>query len=385
MPEVKVIFKKLDPLNVNSDIEEYYRIGTTETKSKDAIQALNIVLSIKPQLDYEIFGPNHFNRNPSNHTVKNIGGGASLWIGTFTSVRLGWKPMLNVDMANRVVYDKSLPLEEFIKNVLGPKWGDKPFPNLLNEKHHRDTLDEKIKNVKIQYNRPDGHKRDCRVVKMMPPANSLEMKPENGEECTIEKYFKDKYEHQLEFPNYRCIHVGKPEETVYLPIELCMMKKQPLPTSNLTDNQRKKMIGNTAKLPKERRATIERNLKNLSNCYEKDPYAKAFGLKVRNEMIKVEGRILDPPTLKYKNVDEFRDVSNGKWRFGRRGDKIVLKFLVPTNLKYWGVLDLSNLPDEPKKKFVNELRMEGSMRRMVLDNPIYEYANAPKPSQVKET
>ena len=89
--------------------------------------------------------------------------------------------------------------------------------------------------------------------------------------------------------------------------------------------------------------------------------------------------------MKYKNVDEFRDVSNGKWRFGRRGDKIVLKFLVPTNLKYWGVLDLSNLPDEPKKKFVNELRMEGSMRRMVLDNPIYEYANAPKPSQVKET
>ena len=384
-PEVKVILKKLDPLNVNAAIEEYHRSGTTETKPYDVIQALNIVLSMKPQLDYEIFGPNHFNTNPSNHTVKNIGGGASLWIGTFTSVRLGWKPMLNVDMANRVVYDKNLPLEEFIKNVLISKRDDKPFHISLNEKHHRDTVDEKIKNIKIQYSRPDGYKRDYRVIKMMPAANRLKMRPENGEECTIEKYFKDKYNHHLKFPDYPCIHVGKPEKTVYLPIELCMMKKQPLPTTSLTDKQRQKMISDTAKLPKERRATIERNLKNLSNYYEKDPYAKAFGLKVSNEMIKVDGRKLDPPVLKYKNVGEFRNVSNGKWRFGRLGDKIVLKFLIPTNLKYWGVLDLSNLSDEAKKKFVNKLRNEGSMRGMVLDNPIYEKANARNTSQVKET
>ena len=49
------------------------------------------------------------------YTMKNIGGRASLWIGTFTSVRIGWKPMLNVDMANKVVYDKNYQLKNLLK------------------------------------------------------------------------------------------------------------------------------------------------------------------------------------------------------------------------------------------------------------------------------
>ena len=107
------------------------------------------------------------------YTMKNIGGRASLWIGTFTSVRIGWKPMLNVDMANKVVYDKNLPVEEFIKNVLMSRWDYKPSHILLNEKHRRDTVDEKIKNLKIQYNRPDEYIRDYQVIKMMQAANRL--------------------------------------------------------------------------------------------------------------------------------------------------------------------------------------------------------------------
>ena len=101
-------------------------------------------------------------------------------------------------------------------------------------------------------------------------------------------------------------------------------------------------------------------------------------------MIKVEGRILDPTSLKYKNVDEFRNVSNGKWRFGRTGDDIVLKFLVPTNLKYWGVLDLSDLSGKDKKQFVKRLRGEGNMRGMVVDNPIYEDTHARNIFEVEE-
>ena len=179
--------------------------------------------------------------------------------------------------------------------------------------------------------------------------------------------------------------MGNPKRTVYLPIELCMMKKQSLPTTSLTDKQRKEMISETAKPPKARRATIEQHLKNLSNYYEEDPYAKAFGLKINNEMIKVDGRTLFPPALKYKNVDKFSNVSDGKWKFGRPGDRFVLKFLVPTNLKYWGVLDLSNLPKESRKKFVKKIQNEGSIRGMVVDNPIYKNVKDRDTLQVKET
>ena len=340
---------------------------------------------MSPQLHFEIIGRNYFNPNRENGTAIDIGGGASLWVGTFSSVRLGWKPMLNLDIANRVVLEKSLPVEEFIRYILKSNRDYNSSHILLKEERHCDAVDEKIRNLQIQYERPGGKKIDYRVIRMMPAANRLKMKQENEKECTIEKYFNDRYDYQLKFPNYPCIHVGKPEKTVYLPIELCMMKKQFLPTTSLTNDQSKKMISEAAKPPKERRATIEENLRSLSNHYEEDPHAKAFGLKISNEMIRVDGRILNPPALKYRNVNEFSKFNNGKWRVGRPGDETVLKFLIPTNLKYWGVLDLSNLSGEAKKQFVSRLRSEGSLRGMVVDNPIYENANVRNASQVKET
>ena len=381
--QIKVTLKYARCVNVNNVIAEYCRRGVTETKPYYAMQALNIVLSMTPKFKYETIGRNHFDTHPKNG--KKIEGNLSLWVGTFTSVRIGWEPMLNVDMVNRVIYDKSLTVEEFIKNVLS-KWDFKPFHLLLNEKRYIDIIDEKIKSIKIQYNRPDGYKRDYRVIRMMPAANRLKMKPENGEECTIEKYFKDKYEHQLEFPNYPCIHVGKPHKTVYLPIELCMIKKQSLPTTSLTDDQNKTMIDAAAKSPKKRYETIVQNLRNLSNHYDTDPYASTFGLRVSDEMLKIEGRELVTPVLKYKNAEnkeiEFKDINNGKWLVGRQA-KNALKFLTPIKLEHWGVLDLSNLPKKDKELFVDSLYREGELRGMFVNYPKYDKANAADMSQVK--
>ena len=384
VPEVKVILKYVRRINVNSAVAEYCRRGTTEAKPADVIQALNIVLNMTPQLYLETFGLNHFNPNTSNGTSIDIGGGASLWVGTFTSVRLGWKPMLNVDVANKVGCEESSVIE-FIEKNLKSSRGYQQSHILLNDKIHRDTVDDKMKDLKVHYSRPNGYKKNYRVIKVMPAANRLKVKLDSGEECTVEKYFKDKYGYQLKFPDYPCIHVGKKDDSIYLPIELCRMKKQFLPLSKcLDDNQSQRMIKAAAKLPKERRAFIESNLRHLSNHYESDPYANDFGLKVSGEMMKVEGRVLGPPALKYKHEDEFRDVNNGKWKVGRLGDKIVLKFFKPMDLKYWGILDLSNLPGTAKEQFVDRIRSEGNKRGMLVDSPIYENANIQNTSQVKE-
>ena len=388
--EVKVILKYLRLINVNSAVTEYCKRGTAETKCDDVIQALNIVLNMTPQLYHETFGLNHFNPNTSNRTSIDIGGGASLWVGTFTSVRLGWKPMLNVDVANTVGFDER-PVVKFIEKILESNRGYHQSHILLNDKRHFDTVNDKIKDLKICYNvpGPNGYKRNYRVNKMMPAANKLKVKLDSGAECTIEKYFKDRYNLNLDFPHYPCIHVGKPEKTVYLPIELCVMKKQVLPRfKHIDDNQRQKMI--RAKPPEQRRATIERNLRNLSNHYDKDPYASAFGLKVRGEMMKTDGRILDPPSLKYKGKErnndvQFGKVNNGKWVPGTIRDKDALKFLKPMELEYWGVLDLANIPNNVKKHFVDRLIKEGNSRGIYVNYPTYFKANAENLLQVKQT
>ena len=149
VPEVKVILKYVSHVNVSSALEKYYRLGTTKAKPDDAIQALNIVLNMSPQLRFEIIGRNYFNPNHENGTAIDIGGGAFLWVGTFSSVRLGWKPMLNLDIANRVVLEKSLPVEEFIRYVLKSNRDYNSSHILMKELPHCDTVDEKIRNLKL--------------------------------------------------------------------------------------------------------------------------------------------------------------------------------------------------------------------------------------------
>ena len=80
-------------------------------------------------------------------------------------------------------------------------------------------------------------------------------------------------------------------------------------------------------------------------------------------MVKVEGCVLKPPALKYKNA-EFKDVAftkvfDGQWSSGTMSDGNALKLVNPVDLKYWGVLDLANVPNKVKENFVVRLYEEG--------------------------
>ena len=185
VPEVKVILKYLSHVNVSSSLEKYYRLGTTDAKPDDAIQAFNVVLNMSSQLRFETIERNYFNPNHENGTAIDIGGDASLWVSTFSSVRLGCKPMLNLDIANRVVLGKSLPVEELIRYVLKSNGDYNSSYILLKERHHCDAVNEKIRNLKIQYERPYGNKINYQVMKMMPVTSGLKMKSKSGEEYTI--------------------------------------------------------------------------------------------------------------------------------------------------------------------------------------------------------
>ena len=342
-----------------------------------------------PKMHYKTVGRNRFSPDPKDGTAIDIGGGASLWVGTFTSVRLGWKPMLNVDLAIGVGIDEGSVIE-FIEKALKSCSGYHQSHISLNDKKNFDNVSEKVKYLKISYNVPGGYKRNYRVIKMVPAANKLKVKLDSGEECTIEKYFKDKYEYQLKFPNYPCVHVGKPEKTIYLPIELCMLKKQVLPPfKHISNNQRQEIMKAAAKwAPTKRRLITEKNLRNLSNHYDQDPYANAFGIKVKGEMMQVNGRVLDSPALKYNNgeskVIEFNKVHGGKWSPGKIGNKNTFKFFKPRHLKSWGILDLANVPDNVKKQFVDRLFREGNHRGVIVDYRTYDNANTENLSQAKE-
>merc|ERR1719392_397639 len=58
----------------------------------------------------------HFTNHQPNKII-DIGMGKYIWLGTFKSVRTGWKVQLNVDMANKPGYEREM-VKSFISKYL---------------------------------------------------------------------------------------------------------------------------------------------------------------------------------------------------------------------------------------------------------------------------
>ena len=66
-------------------------------------------------------------------------------------------------------------------------------------------------------------------------------------ECTVAKYFLDKYKMKLRFPHLPCLQVGQEHKHTYLPLEVCNIVQGQRCIKKLTDMQTSTMIKATAR------------------------------------------------------------------------------------------------------------------------------------------
>ena len=122
---------------------------------------------------------------------------------------------------------------------------------------------------------------------------------ENGQtvECTVAKYFLDKYKMKLRFPHLPCLQVGQEHKHTYLPLEVCNIVQGQRCVKKLTDMQTSTMIKATARSAPDR----EREINNLIRKadFNNDPYVKEFGLNISHNLMEVRGRVLPPPKIQY--------------------------------------------------------------------------------------
>lgn len=72
---------------------------------------------------------------------------------------------------------------------------------------------------------------------------------ENGQtvECTVAKYFLDKYKMKLRYPHLPCLQVGQEHKHTYLPLEVSNIVPGQRCIKKLTDMQTSTMIKATAR------------------------------------------------------------------------------------------------------------------------------------------
>nr|AIY24302.1 Argonaute 1 [Laodelphax striatellus] len=272
--------------------------GRTRQIPYDAILALDVVMRHLPSMTYTPVGRSFFS-SPDGY-YHPLGGGREVWFGFHQSVRPSqWKMMLNIDVSATAFY-KAQPVIEFMCEVLDIRDINDPAQAMTDSQRVKFT--KEIKGLKIEITHCGTTRRKyrvCNVTRRPAQMQSFPLQLENGQtvECTVAKYFLDKYKMKLRYPHLPCLQVGQEHKHTYLPLEVCNIVAGQRCIKKLTDMQTSTMIKATARSAPDR----EREINNLVRRadFNNDAYVQEFGLTISNNMMEVRGRVLPPPKLQY--------------------------------------------------------------------------------------
>jgi len=357
---IKGVHKVMD-INVNNDILHWASKGRSGFIPQDSIEALNVILkhAASHDLGLTIVGRSFF--QPQGATL-DLGFGKEVWTGIFASVRPhGWKDhgvllTLNADTSNKPAI-KPLSLtgkDGYVASVLSGKRDGKVDLHHGLTDYQIKTLSKDLEQLKLKYEVPCGNglvrKRQYRVLEVRRLPANKEMILVEGEQVSVVQYFQSQYGVKLKFPNLPCLWVGSRDKNTYIPMEFCTMMSQPLPRKKkLQDDAIANMIRQTAIKPLERQEKIKKGLMANNKMYKTDPYAKEFGISLAGTMTKLTGRILDAPSISYKETEKNSGVvkilphNPGKWFMDRQ------HYVNGVGVKTWGFLNLAQLTEEQCK------------------------------------
>ncbi|XP_067318615.1 protein argonaute-1-like isoform X3 [Anolis sagrei] len=319
----------------------------------ESVQALDIAMRHLASMRYTPVGRSFF--SPPEGYYHPLGGGREVWFGFHQSVRPAmWKMMLNIDVSATAFY-KAQPVIEFMCEVLDIRNIDEQPKPLTDSQRVRFT--KEIKGLKVEVTHCGQMKRKyrvCNVTRRPASHQTFPLQLESGQtvECTVTQYFKQKYNLQLKYPHLPCLQVGQEQKHTYLPLEVCNIVAGQRCIKKLTDNQTSTMIKATARSAPDRQEEISRLMKNAS--YNLDPYIQEFGIKVKDDMTEVMGRVLPAPILQYGGRNRAIATPNqGVWDM--RGKQ----FYNGIEIKVWAIACFApqkQCREEVLKNFTDQLR-----------------------------
>ncbi|KAG4034145.1 hypothetical protein MFRU_003g01200 [Monilinia fructicola] len=122
---------------------------------------------------------------------------------------------------------------------------------------------------------------------------------------SVYDYFKATYPKFNLNPSFPVINVGNNLEPSYLPAEVCIIKPGQVVKKALLGDQTRMMLDFANRRPEPNAMSIINSGKQFLGLNAKDnPLLAQFGVQVGNSLITVQGRVLPPPTINYKNQEQ---------------------------------------------------------------------------------
>ena len=343
-------------------------------ESGTAIQALDVILRYLPSLRKVSIGRSFFSQ-PEDPFL--LGSGREVWSGYYQSVRptMGWKFMLNVDVAATAFYTEQ-SVFDFMCTTLRrcrPADAARPITHSDRQPFMREGLNDwdrrkfsrEIKGLRIVVTHL-SYPRKYKVVGLSEQsAKNLKFPLEDGRMISVTDYFKKTYPDScIVNPDLPCLQVGQPSRGIYLPIDVCNILGGQRCVKKLTDIQTSNMIRHTAKPADERERTINQTVNSAE--FDRDRVAREFKISVSNEMASVESRVLAPPTLRYANRAVTPLPGKGAWDM-QHGTK----FIEGITVNNWAVVSRTKKCYEGNcQQFIRRLMNKGREMGMTMKDPL---------------
>lgn len=176
-------------------------------------------------------------------------------------------------------------------------------------------------------------------------------------------YFKDKYNFVVRQPHLQCVIL---ESKAFVPMEVCtVLPGTPIPPQRLLPAQTQDIIREAAQRPGDRFRRISEIRRSLA--YETSDRIKSWGVDISQQPVAVQGRVLQPPDIKYGGGGRPVQARNGSWNLA--GQKFCQS---GRELSTWAVVNFSNVAEQVIQAFVSQqvmaLRQLGV--RVVNDRPV---------------
>ncbi|KAL4218512.1 argonaute 1 [Mactra antiquata] len=342
----------------------------------ESVQALDVIMRHLPSLTYTPVGRSFF--SPPEGYDHPLGGGREVWFGFHQSVRPShWKMMLNIDVSATAFY-KAQPVIEFMCEVLDMKDMSEQKRPLTDSQRVKFT--KEIKGLKVEITHCGTMKRKyrvCNVTRRPAQTQSFPLQLDSGQtvECTVARYFLERYKMKLQYPHLPCLQVGQEQKHTYLPLEVCNVVGGQRCIKKLTDNQTSTMIKATARSAPDREKEIN-NLVRKAN-FNSDPYLQTFGISILPQMVDVHGRVLNPPKIQYGGRTKAQAIPNqGVWDM--RGKQ----FYSGVEIRVWAIACFApqrTVREDALRNFTQQLqRISNDAGMPILGQPCFcKYATGP--------
>ncbi|KAL3320560.1 argonaute 1 [Cichlidogyrus casuarinus] len=342
--------------------------GRRQHIPQDAVISLDVIMRHLPSMQYTPVGRSFF-QHPEGHDNP-LGGGREVWFGFHQSVRPSqWKMMLNIDVSATAFY-KAQPVIDFMYEVLEIQ--DRSDRRPLTDSA-RVKFTKEIKGLKVEITHAGQIRRKyrvCNVTKRPASSQSFPLQTENGgtTDCTVARYFQERYNITLAYPHYPCLQVGQEQKHTYLPLEVCCMVPGQRCIKKLTDLQTSTMIKATARSAPLREQEIN-NLVKKAN-FNSDQHLQAFHISVNPKMARIPGRVIQAPKIQYGGRNRAQATpQQGVWDM--RGKQ----FFSGIEIRVWAIACFAHqrvVREDALRQFYQQLqRISGDAGMPILNQPAF--------------